>query len=377
MKRWGRVVFFLFLVGAALAGVAQAAQIVAVQGEVFFRADESGLWQAASVGAAVEAQSQVQTKEGAQCIIAFDDAKGKLATVKENSLVRIDRLGPDEIFLAGGRVFSLIDPKVSGGEFRVKTPTAISGARGTAWTTAFVEGATSVLCVENVVFVAGVDASGQMMQETDLQPGFGVSVGEDGVLGDVFSLDPGQLTDGQANKQALENFVKTGEVALPATNPAPPAPAPTQPGSPAGASPDPLGTSPNPSLPRAEISSDATIPAPTPEAAVEPPADMTLAEPLSTDGLVPEEPMPAEDLNPPPPEDMIGDATSTDAFDMSQPLDDTMPPVESPTADLTQDIQDQTHDQTVYDQQITPPPPPPEEGGGIIDEGTGNSITIT
>jgi hypothetical protein len=349
MRRYGRVSFFLFFLGMIFVFNAEAAKIVAVEGDVLVKAEGSDLWRVAAVDMVVSPQTEIQTKAAGQCTIAFDDGASRLATIKENSLVKVDSLSPDELYLSGGRVFSLIRSDATGRDFRVKTPTAISGARGTAWTAAFDEGKTSILCVENVVFVAGVDAAGQMTQETDLEPGFGVSVDEAGAVGEVFALAQDQLAEGQQNKQALESLREAADAALPAvpatpasqdTTAASPAPSVSGSGDLAGSSKDTAG----------DMTRD--MPA-TPEDA---PAD------LSGD---------TEDMSGP----MDNTAKTDDSFDMTRPLGDDMPPVDVVTSsggtggsdlqDLTQEIKDETRE-----------PPSTTDGGGTVEPPPpGNSMT--
>jgi hypothetical protein len=356
-------VVFLLLLGLLFAVSSEAAKIVAVEGEVLVKADGSDLWQMAVMDMVVSPQAQIQTKAAAQCSIAFDEGKSRLATVKENSSVKVDSLQPDELYLSGGRVFSLIKSDTSGKDFRVKTPTAISGARGTAWTTAFGEGKTSVQCIENVVFVAGVDAAGQMTQQMDIQPGFGVSVDEGGAVGEAFALAADQLAEGQQSKQSLESLPKTEEPALPTVVPASPAPAPVA----------------AQSVSSEPVPQDATVPPP--------PA------PVETDGqdMAGDVPMMPGDVSTDlsgDPGDMTGPMDNTgmtdDSFDMTRPLGDDMPPIDPATSsggvgggdlqDLTQQIKDDAHDQTVIDQQMPPSddgniePPPPGGGGEVVVE---------
>lgn len=352
MRRWGRAAIFSFLFCLLFVLGAEAAKIVAVEGEVLVKAPGADLWQVATTDMTVSSQTEIQTKAAAQCSIAFDDESSRLATVKENSLVKIDSLLPDELFLSGGRVFSLIRSDATSKDFRVKTPTAISGARGTAWTIAFDDGKTSVFCVDNVIFVAGVDAAGQMTQPMDIQPGFGVSIDEGGVVGELFALADDQLTEGQQNKQSLESFHKAVDPTLPVAAPVDSAPAPQ-------------------------------------DAAVPPLTTTVATEGQDTTGVLTDgAPVMSEDMPtdlPDKPEDMTSLMDNTgltdDSFDMTRPLGDDMPPIDPTTSsggtgggnlqDLTQQIKDDTHDQTIIDQQISPPDdgttePPPGEGGTVV-----------
>jgi hypothetical protein len=204
MRYRGGMLFFLLSFFMLPALRTEAARIFSVEGDVKVRQEASGDWKAAAVGQEVLVQAEIQAESGAQCTVIFNENKNRLAVVNENSTVRVEELDPDEIFLLQGRVFSLVKKEARGTDFRVRTPTAISGARGTAWAVACDGTRTSVSCFEDAVFVAGLSASGEPTGEQDVSFGFGVSIDEKGVLGEIISLSEGEILEGQRIQQMLE-----------------------------------------------------------------------------------------------------------------------------------------------------------------------------
>jgi len=117
-------------------------------------------------------------------------------------------LEPGRIFLKEGRVFSIIKGVATQGSFQVRTPTSVSGARGTAWLTHFGTGRTEVSVFEDNVFVSGIDAAGNVTDEIDVATGQGVSVAADGLLGEIFVVSVEEINEWREEKQELQALRK-------------------------------------------------------------------------------------------------------------------------------------------------------------------------
>lgn len=196
---------FTFVLGVLIgcAG-AEAAKIGAVSGEVLARSGAEGVWVPVVVGQDVSADTEIQTRAGSQCVVIFDDAKKVLATIKENSKTRVESLTPGSLFLLEGRVFSLIKAGAVSSNFVVKTPTAIAGARGTAWESDFIDGKASFACFDSVIYVSGVNEAGQAVEERELSFGQGIEVAGDGEVREPFELPQERMVQGQLDRAALD-----------------------------------------------------------------------------------------------------------------------------------------------------------------------------
>ena len=132
---------------------AEDAKVIGLTGKVMVKVDAASGWEKATVNMTLGKGAQVQTKRDAQCTLAFD-AKGKnVVTVKNRSDIKVESVKPGKVFLSSGRVFALIKDASETKKFEVRTPTAISGARGTGWLTEYVNGKTSVQVFDDEVFV--------------------------------------------------------------------------------------------------------------------------------------------------------------------------------------------------------------------------------
>ena len=167
---------------------AQVAKIVAVSGDVLVKKDKAFTWEKAKLEMLLEKEAEIKTGKFSECTIAFDEELNNMLTIKENSRIRLQELKPVEVFLPKGRVFSLIDDLASLHEFKVRTPTAVAGVRGTGDSVDSRTDGTTVKCYKGSVDVEGLDSNGRQKNKTSISGGSGIDVGLDGSLGNPFGL---------------------------------------------------------------------------------------------------------------------------------------------------------------------------------------------
>jgi len=161
---------------AASWAFAQEARIIAIEGKVVVRQNAASDWTRSAVGMALTKESQVKTADNGTCTLSFDAENKALLTIQPGAQVTLESILPGSVFLKEGRVFSLIKNLKQIKKFEVKTPTAVSGARGTGWLTEFSEGRSTVTCFDDVVHVASLDDAGKIINERDISEGVGVEV---------------------------------------------------------------------------------------------------------------------------------------------------------------------------------------------------------
>ncbi|MBD3379866.1 MAG: hypothetical protein GF408_05330 [Candidatus Omnitrophica bacterium] len=116
-------------------------------------------------GLELEKGARITTSNGAFVSIAFDRSEGNIVTVREDSEVVMLLEGGDRIKLVSGEVFAMLENLDKGKSFRVKTPCASCGARGTGWNT-FTDGkVTEVSVIDGRVFVRGINKNGSPMEK--------------------------------------------------------------------------------------------------------------------------------------------------------------------------------------------------------------------
>ncbi|GEM_PF-2613064 len=198
----------LFLMGSVSWALAQEAIIIGIKGQVFVRKDSKSEWQEAQINAVVAQDWEIRTKGRSSCTLAFDAKKKNIITVKDHTEIKIESVLPGKVFLPEGRVFALIKDLPGSKKFEIRTPTAISGARGTGWLTEVIAGETSVSCFDDVVFVDSLDPSGAVTGQIDLAKGLEVNIEDKAVeAADVKQVSEAGMREWQGFVENVHQFV--------------------------------------------------------------------------------------------------------------------------------------------------------------------------
>ncbi|MGB2601453.1 MAG: FecR family protein [Candidatus Omnitrophota bacterium] len=140
-------------------------EVISLAGDAKVISPGAAAGEACLPGMRLREGSQVVTGMESYVEIALDDSKMNLLKIKENSRVAIKLEGPDKIELVDGEIFTLLQNLEPGEVFRVRTPCATCGARGTGWRTKTDGKATEVSVFQDQVFVRGVKKDGSAMEK--------------------------------------------------------------------------------------------------------------------------------------------------------------------------------------------------------------------
>lgn len=168
MKRCLIVVLCLICVFAlAVTAVAEAEKVIvtAYTGEVkIFPAGETSPV-VCKPGMLLKEGARITTGDESSCELALDRARKNTIAVKANTEVVVKFSGDDRLELIDGKMFILLRDIKKGRAFRVRTPDAVCGARGTGWLVDVVAGTTTVSVVDSTVFVRGINKDGTVMEQ--------------------------------------------------------------------------------------------------------------------------------------------------------------------------------------------------------------------
>jgi len=176
MKRYLTVILCVICVFALAAGAAaddEKVIVTAYTGEVkIFPAGESKAV-ACKPGMLLKEGARIVTGDESSCELALDRARKNTIKVKANTEVVVKFSGDDRLELIDGKMFIMLRDLKKGKAFRVRTPDAVCGARGTGWFVDVVAGTTTVSVVDSTVFVRGIKKDGTVMeQEFLIEEGF-------------------------------------------------------------------------------------------------------------------------------------------------------------------------------------------------------------
>jgi hypothetical protein len=188
MKRLFACFIFATVLSFSASCFAQSAKIIKIQGKVSVRTDAVTTWHKAKLEMFLDQNSEIKTEGKSECTLALDDEMKNVMTVKENSQIKLESIIPSRVYLPEGRVFSIINNISKIEKFEIRTPTAIAGARGTGLGVGSLNRQTDVSCFKDVAYVEGYDANGNKTGQQDVPAGYGLDVGLDGEIGNLFEL---------------------------------------------------------------------------------------------------------------------------------------------------------------------------------------------
>ena len=182
------LLFILLLLGfmGSVCAKVESVDLVPVEGRIFWRQSSQRSWQVVKSQQTIGINSEVSTASGSRCIVIFNRDKTNVVEVSPNSKVKV--LSLYKVYLYEGEALALIRKLKKGKNFEVQTPTAISGARGTAWLSQYSSGKSRLGCLEDKIYVRGLDENGNPTSEEELEEGYGIEVGEGGTLGRRYEL---------------------------------------------------------------------------------------------------------------------------------------------------------------------------------------------
>ena len=148
----------------ASSALAEKVKVVSVEGDV--EVTLPGIKpQKPKVDMLIEEGTKIETREASSIEIAFNAEATNIVKVEENSSVVVKLEGDEKIELIDGELFVLLKDLEEGSTFKVRTPCAVSGARGTGWWVKAASEFTDVSVFDNKVFVQGINKDGSLMKK--------------------------------------------------------------------------------------------------------------------------------------------------------------------------------------------------------------------
>jgi hypothetical protein len=145
-------------------------------------------------GMSLEAGARIITGAGAFVRIAFDKRERNIIKIKGKSDVVLKLSDGDKIELIEGEVYALLRDLKPGETFRVRTPSAVCGARGTGWRTHAKGNTSEVATFDGKVFVRGINKDGSVMDGVSwVRKGYKRSIEQNNKPGKDEKLSAGEV----------------------------------------------------------------------------------------------------------------------------------------------------------------------------------------
>lgn len=167
MKKYFFVMSFLCLglCNFVLQSYAQQVEVTHCSGKVEVLLEGADEYTDAQDNMVLSAGDIIKTASGAAVELSFNEVNTNLVRLDENTSVNISLSGDEKLEMTQGEVFSSISELPSGSAFEIRTPTAVSGARGTDWITKVTEEGTDVEALESVPYVKHFESSGNLSKQ--------------------------------------------------------------------------------------------------------------------------------------------------------------------------------------------------------------------
>ncbi len=140
----------------------QTNKTLVVKGDVKIkRALAGSAWQKMDTSTILEKGDIVETAKGSTVDIVMGRDTDKTVKIDEKSQLEVQEINPAYLNLSKGKIFVALKKFEPRSSFTVKTPTAICGAQGTAWSETVTDGKTKVCVFESKIFARELDESGR------------------------------------------------------------------------------------------------------------------------------------------------------------------------------------------------------------------------
>ncbi len=174
------ILMLTVITGLVLPGLADGerkARVIAVKGEVSVMVSGAKEPVEVAEGMLLSSGDVVKTGRKAYVEMAFDKEGGNIVKLQGKSEAIILISNEDKLELVRGELITFLKNLEKGETFRIKTPAAACGARGTGWQMK-TDGKTMSLAVfDGVVFVRGIDKDGKLSRtEYLIEKGFKTKV---------------------------------------------------------------------------------------------------------------------------------------------------------------------------------------------------------
>lgn len=166
----------MFLAFGCFPGMARAAEILFVQGNVQVQSPNETDWRKAEKGMQLKAGDTIRTARHSKVDIALDREKKNTIQIAEKALAVLNAAEEeatiDRLELSRGRVYSNLENIKAGMSFEVTTPSAVAGVRGSSYMVYVEPDQDEVAALKDTVFIKAFDANKVQLMDMMLPEGF-------------------------------------------------------------------------------------------------------------------------------------------------------------------------------------------------------------
>lgn len=159
------LLILLLMVSFVFAESKPRVKVISISGDSRYLSSGEATWQALEKNKYLYSGDSIKTGSDANVNLAFDNEKMNIVGIEPATYVVLKLEDPEKIELIDGEVFALIKNLPHGSSFEIRTPTAVSGARGTGWGTKANKNETTVSGYEDDSYVKGTNKDGTSKED--------------------------------------------------------------------------------------------------------------------------------------------------------------------------------------------------------------------
>ncbi len=144
---------------------AQDVELISHSGTVEVLLKDADEYSEVEEGMLFSSGDKIRTGDSSSAELSFNSANTNVVRLEDNTEVKVSLSADEKLEMAVGEVFSSVGELSEDSAFEIRTPTAVSGARGTEWVTKVSDEGTEVEAVNDVPYVRHYEADGRLSQE--------------------------------------------------------------------------------------------------------------------------------------------------------------------------------------------------------------------
>lgn len=141
------------------------AEITACSGIVEVLLEGTQEYVPAEEGMQLEAGDTLHTSYSGSCELSFNQTNTNILRLEENTSMTLLFSGDEKLQMTQGEIFASISELPSGSAFEIRTPTAVSGARGTDWVTTVSGEDTEIEAIDSTPYVRHFESTGSVSRQ--------------------------------------------------------------------------------------------------------------------------------------------------------------------------------------------------------------------
>lgn len=144
---------------------AEDTELISYSGTVEVLLKDADEYSGVEEGMLLSSGDKIKTGDSSSAELSFNSANTNVVRLEDNTEVKVSLSADEKLEMAVGEVFSSVGELSEDSAFEIRTPTAVSGARGTQWVTKVSDEGTEVEAVNDVPYVRHYEADGKLSQE--------------------------------------------------------------------------------------------------------------------------------------------------------------------------------------------------------------------